>query len=69
MTWAKPTMFGRRRSTRRITSASISRGSMAFALTKNFGDKVAVAFAIENPQATLTTHGNAGNFLLGESWR
>ncbi|MGO9405395.1 MAG: hypothetical protein ACLPVW_18205 [Terriglobales bacterium] len=36
-------------------------------VTKNFGDKVAVAFAIENPQATLTTHGNAGNFLLGES--
>jgi hypothetical protein len=36
-------------------------------LTKSFGDKVAVAFAIENPQATLTTHGNANNFLLGES--
>ena len=26
-------------------------------LTKSFGDKVAVAFAIENPQATLTTQG------------
>jgi len=36
-------------------------------LTKSFGDKVAVAFALENPQATLTTHGNAGNYLLGES--
>ena len=36
-------------------------------LTKSFGDKVAVAFAIENPQATLTTHGNASNFLLGET--
>lgn len=36
-------------------------------LTKTFGDKVAVAFAIENPQATLTTHGNANNFLLGQS--
>ena len=38
-------------------------------LTKSFGDKVAVAFAIENPQATLTTHGNVSNFLLGEIWR
>ena len=36
-------------------------------LTKKFNDKVSVAFAIENPQATLTTHGNASNFLLGES--
>ena len=36
-------------------------------LTKSFGDKVAVAFAVENPQATLTTHGNASNYLLGES--
>jgi hypothetical protein len=45
-------------------------------LTKSFGDKVAVAVALENPQATLTTHGNANvtvgsttyyNFLLGEA--
>ncbi len=36
-------------------------------LTKSFGGKVAVAFALENPQATLTTHGNASNYLLGES--
>ncbi len=41
-------------------------------LTKSFGDKVAVAVAIENPQATLTTHGNADvgglyNFLVGEA--
>ncbi len=41
-------------------------------LTKTFGDKVAVAIAIENPQATVTTHGNASvgglyNFLLGEA--
>ena len=36
-------------------------------LTKSFGDKVAVAFAVENPQATLTTHGNASNYLLGEA--
>jgi hypothetical protein len=35
-------------------------------LTKSFGDKAAVAFAVENPQATLTTHGNVDNFLLGE---
>lgn len=35
-------------------------------IAKNFGDKVAVAVAMENPQATLTTHGNASNYLLGE---
>ena len=35
-------------------------------LTKAFGDKVAFAVAIENPQATLTTHGNGDNFLLGQ---
>jgi len=33
-------------------------------LTKSFGDKVAVAFALENPQATVTTHGNANNYLF-----
>src|SRR5580692_7267667 len=36
-------------------------------LTKDFGDKVAVAFAVENAQGTLTTHNNAANFLLGEA--
>jgi hypothetical protein len=36
-------------------------------LTKDFGDKFAVAFAIENAQGTLTTHNNASNFLLGEA--
>lgn len=36
-------------------------------LTKSFGNKVAVAFALENPQATVTTSGNANNFLLGET--
>ena len=36
-------------------------------LTKSFGDKFAVAVAIENPQATLTTHGNVSNSLVGES--
>jgi hypothetical protein len=36
-------------------------------VTKSFGDKVAFAVAIENPEATLTTHGNANNYLLGEN--
>ncbi|MGD0824850.1 MAG: hypothetical protein ABR908_09745 [Terriglobales bacterium] len=36
-------------------------------LTKDFGDKVSVAFAIENAQGTLTSHGNASNYLLGEA--
>jgi hypothetical protein len=35
-------------------------------LAKNFNDKVAVAVAIENAQATVTTHSNASNYLLGE---
>jgi hypothetical protein len=38
-----------------------------FRVTQKLGDKVAIAFAIENPQATLTTHGNASNFLVGEA--
>jgi hypothetical protein len=36
-------------------------------ITKSFGDKVAIAFAVENPQATLSSHGNAANYLLGEA--
>lgn len=36
-------------------------------ITKTFADKVAIAFAVENPQATVTSHGNASNFLVGES--
>lgn len=36
-------------------------------LTKSFGDKVAFAVAIENPQATLTSHGNGANYLLGSN--
>ena len=41
-------------------------------VTRKINDKVAVAVAVENPQATLTTHGNAlvnnqANFLLGET--
>jgi hypothetical protein len=36
-------------------------------VTKDFGDKVSVAFAVENPQGTLTTHGNEANYLIGEA--
>ena len=36
-------------------------------LTKDFGDKFSVAVALENAEGTLTTHGNANNFLLGEA--
>jgi hypothetical protein len=36
-------------------------------LTKNFGNTVAFAVAMENPQGTLTTHGNGDNFLLGNA--
>ena len=35
--------------------------------TKAFGDRVAVAVAVENAQGTLTTHQNGDNFLLGEA--
>ena len=35
-------------------------------LTKSY-DKVAFAVSLENPQATLTSHGNASNFLLGQA--
>ncbi|HVM92900.1 MAG TPA: hypothetical protein VMT67_08830 [Terriglobales bacterium] len=36
-------------------------------VTKSFGGAVAVAFSIENPQASLTTHTNVSNYLLGQS--
>ena len=36
-------------------------------LTKDFSHKVALAVAVENAQGTLTTHGNADSFLLGEA--
>jgi hypothetical protein len=36
-------------------------------VTKTFGDKVAFAFAMENAEGTLTTHGNGDNFLLGQA--
>ena len=39
----------------------------ALRLTQDFDHKIAVAVAIENPQGTLTTHGNGDNFLLGEA--
>ncbi len=39
----------------------------AIRLTKDFNHKVAFAVAMENAQGTLTTHGNADNFLLGEA--
>ncbi len=34
-------------------------------VAKNFGNKVWFAAAVENPQATVTTHNNASNFLIG----
>jgi hypothetical protein len=34
-------------------------------VVKNFGNKAWVGVAIENPQATVTTHGNGANFLIG----
>jgi len=39
----------------------------AIRLTKAFNHKMAFAVAMENAQGTLTTHGNADNFLLGEA--
>ncbi len=36
-------------------------------LTKDFNHKVALAVSVENAQGTLTSHGNANNFLLGEA--
>ena len=34
-------------------------------VAKNFGNKVWFAVSVENPQATVTSHGNASNFLIG----
>jgi len=36
-----------------------------FRITKNFGNEFWLGFAIEDPQATLTAHGNTANFVLG----
>lgn len=35
--------------------------------TKTFGNKFAIAAAIENGQGTLSTHGNGDNFLVGSA--
>jgi len=36
-------------------------------LAKSFNNKAAFAVSMENPQATVTTHGNGENFLLGSA--
>jgi hypothetical protein len=36
-----------------------------FRVTKNFNNKVWFGVSVENPQATISTHGNASNFLVG----
>ncbi len=36
-----------------------------FRVAKNFNNKAWLAFAVENPQTTLTAHGNSANFLVG----
>ena len=36
-----------------------------FRLARNFGNKVWFAVSVENPQATISTHNNASNFLIG----
>jgi len=39
-----------------------------FRVAKDFGDKVWLAFSVENPQTTFAAHGNASNFVLGALW-
>ncbi|HVI07837.1 MAG TPA: hypothetical protein VND65_06035 [Candidatus Binatia bacterium] len=36
-------------------------------LSQNFGNKFWLAVSAENPQATVTTHGNGDNFLIGSA--
>jgi hypothetical protein len=36
-------------------------------IQKSFNNKVWFAVSMENPQTTVTTHGNAANFLLGSA--
>lgn len=36
-------------------------------VVKNLDNKVWLGFAVENPQATVTTHSNVGNFLVGSA--
>ena len=38
-----------------------------FRVAKNFNNKVWFGVSVENPQATVTTHNNAGNFLIGSA--
>jgi hypothetical protein len=38
-----------------------------FRVARNFGNKAWLAISVENPQATITTHGNAANFLVGSA--
>ena len=35
--------------------------------SQNFGNKAWFAVSVENPQATITSHGNASNFLIGSA--
>jgi len=36
-------------------------------LSKNFGNKAWLAVSMENPQATVTTHNNGANYLIGSA--
>jgi len=36
-------------------------------MVENLGNKVWLGFSVENPQATVTTHGNANNFVVGSA--
>ncbi|MCU1300955.1 MAG: hypothetical protein JWQ87_1239 [Candidatus Sulfotelmatobacter sp.] len=36
-------------------------------VAKNFGNKAWFAVSVEDPQATITTHGNANNYLVGSA--
>jgi len=38
-----------------------------FRVVKNFANKVWFGVSVENPQATLSTHNNAANFLIGSA--
>lgn len=38
-----------------------------FRVTKAINNKVWLGFSVENPQATISTHGNAANFLVGSA--
>jgi hypothetical protein len=38
-----------------------------FRVSQNFGNKVWAAVSIENAEATVTTHGNGDNFLIGSA--